>query len=319
VVFIRAKADWGKRRKVLSMAVVGTVAVVLGFAISTPFFLLDFSTAYDNVVSEARAEHIGADGLSYFGNLWWYLTVAIPSFLTWPITILAAIGAVALLVRRRADQLLVLGCGVLFILFTSAHPLHWTRWMIQVIPLLSLLAGHTLWEGAGWLYQRLHPLVRSRPVLALIALGVLSLHPAYEVLRYEIEEASPSTQIMAREWILGHIPPGSKVAKERYSAPLGESDLVVLSEFVLARHATVQEYYEAGFRYIVVSDAVAGRFLAEPERYPYEIAFYRELAERGRLLKEFTPSFLRGGPRIRIYELMGLDVDPSPSELETGE
>ena len=71
----------------------------------------------------------------------------------------------------------------------------------------------------------------------------------------------------------------------------------------LARGKTLDWYRSNGVRYLVTSDAIAGRFLMEPQRYSPELAFYGALVREGRLLREFAPSRTSAGPRIRIYEL----------------
>lgn len=72
----------------------GLLAMAGGFALTTPYFFLDFDTAWGNVTREARSVHVGADGLSPRENLVWYLTSAIPRSITLPQTALAALGAV---------------------------------------------------------------------------------------------------------------------------------------------------------------------------------------------------------------------------------
>ena len=67
----------------------------------------------------------------------------------------------------------------------------------------------------------------------------------------------------------------------------------------------------------MVSSNIYGRYLAEPARYPREVAFYRELFSAGTLLAEIAPSQTLRGPTIRIYSL-GPVPDagrPSPSDL----
>jgi len=92
---------------VLTQAVVGGLAVAVAFAATTPYFFLDFSTAWDSVQNEARATHLGADGLSTRGNFVWYLFSAIPGALTWPQAAVATGGAVLVIWRHRPKELLL--------------------------------------------------------------------------------------------------------------------------------------------------------------------------------------------------------------------
>jgi len=52
-----------------------------------------------------------------------------------------------------------------------------------------------------------------------------------------------------------------------------------------------------------VSTGMYGRYLAEPARYPAEVAFYSRLFREGQLLQAFAPSATSRGPMIRIYRI----------------
>jgi hypothetical protein len=39
-----------------------------------------------------QSSHLGADGLGFAGNLWWYFSTAMPIALTWPQMALALVG-----------------------------------------------------------------------------------------------------------------------------------------------------------------------------------------------------------------------------------
>ena len=74
----------GVERRKATFAICATGALALGvviiaFAISSPFFVLDFSQAWHDLLIEARQNHLGADSLSRIGNLGWYVCRALPS------------------------------------------------------------------------------------------------------------------------------------------------------------------------------------------------------------------------------------------------
>jgi len=127
----------------------------------------------------------------------------------------------------------------------------------------------------------------------------------YELVLSDVRQASPSTRVLAREWIIRNLPTGSRIAQEWYTAPLVGTDFVVSEQWSLAAGHTVDDYRYDGYSYLVVSSAMYERFLAEPDRYVSEVAFYQTLFAEGCLLQRFEPSATRGGPVIRIYELQG--------------
>jgi 4-amino-4-deoxy-L-arabinose transferase-like glycosyltransferase len=95
--------------------VMGFLAVAFAFALSTPYFFLDSATAREDLSTEARSTHLGADGLSPLGNLRWYLTTAIPLSMSWPQAILAVLGIALIAWHHKPKQLLLLGFSVIFL------------------------------------------------------------------------------------------------------------------------------------------------------------------------------------------------------------
>src|SRR5207244_10839479 len=74
----------------------------------------------------------------------------------------------------------------------------------------------------------------------------------------------------------------------------------------LADGRTLVNYRREGFEYLVASNAMYDRYLAEADRYAAEAEFYRTLFREGELLEQFSPSRVRGGPIIRVYLLAAL-------------
>ncbi len=302
---------------------VGVLAVAIAFVLSTPFFFLDFRTAARDLVGEARSTHLGADGLSIVGNLLWYLMKAIPQNITWLQMMLAAIGVALVLWRREARQMLLLGFLSLFFVGISFLRLHVERWIIPMLPLFSLLAADALNASITYVSKRLRLKPSFERGLIFSALLLVSVWPAYQLVLSGIGLASPSTRVLAREWIVQNLPTGSHIAQEWYTAPLATADFygyashdrytgpllatsfVLFERFSLATDHTLEDYCRDGYQYLVTSSYVYQRFLREPNRHPSEAAFYRRLFSEGNLLQQFEPSTTREGPVIRIYELRG--------------
>ena len=287
----------------LRSAAAGLAAIGLAFALATPYFFLDHQTTLRNLANEASSTHPGADGLSPLGNLMWYLSHALPSALGAPIAICSALGGALALYRRQVPQLIVLGLVLAYLCAISLPALHWERWLIQIVPLCSLFAASLVDAVAvklsAWIGRT--PLPGWVPVVMLAA--ALGAEPAFDVAAIAILASQPSTRLLAREWIIENLPPGSRIAQEWYAAPLVGTGFVVSERFSLAEKGSLEAYVGEGYRYAVASRGVYGRFLAQPERYPERIAFYEDLFKRGRLLREWRPSETQGGPEIRIYEL----------------
>ena len=299
-------------------AALGLLAVPVAFVLVTPYFFIELPTALANIRYETSKSHLGADALSPWRNLWWYLTQAIPASLGWPATLAAGAGLVLLARRRRPGDLLLLTFVLSVMLEVTFSKLHWERWLVPVLPIIALAAGGALSDGL----DRLRLAAAPARAVAVATVLVLSLQPAGAAIRLGLTHTNPSTRLAARAWIVANLPTGSRIAQEWYAAPLVADDFYGYSRdshvpvtldsgkrfLVLERHAladdrTLTDYRRAGFEYLVVSNAMYDRYLAEPTRYAAETDFYRTLFREGQLLEQFSPSPRRGGPIIRVYRL----------------
>jgi hypothetical protein len=288
-----------------------------------PGFLPHFATVLQDLRHEARTAHLGADGLSPSGNLRWYLATAIPDALGWPVALLTLAGAVLVTRERRTKALSLLVLVAVFLGSVSLSSLHWERWIIPLLPVLALLAAVPLVRFFRALGARK---AEHRAVLVVtVSLGLLlaSMPRASRLVRTGLQQLEPSTRVRARAWVLEHLPPGSRIAEEWYAAPLVGTGFLVTEHFSLAAlpgpgfhippgslvrdivvpDVVLEDYARAGYDFLIVSSAIYGRYLAEPSRYPAEVAFYSHLFREDQLLQEFLPSTTSRGPAVSIYRI----------------
>jgi hypothetical protein len=177
---------------------------------------------------------------------------------------------------------------------------HEQRWVIQILPLLTLLAAVSL-DAVG---QILAPPIRRvlRPSLvvpvALVAItAIVAIHPAAELVD---ANTNPSTRTAARHWIVTHIRRGSRVLQDRDTVALDRTQFAVDDRFNPRTH-TVGDYQRSGYQYVVVN-------VLEPRRYRgHEAAFYRDLVCDALRVATFAATTTRSGWTIGIF---GLQVPP---------
>ncbi len=291
------------RRKWLEIGV-GFIAIGVSFALSVPYFFLDFATARDSLLVMGHSTHLGHDGLSYFGNLAWYLQTAIPKVVFWPQLLLIVVGGTLALFQRKVKLLFLLGYAVMFLLVLSRHPLHWERWLLPIFPILALFAAYGLDSILKLLNERQKLSAGGKVSLALGAIILISAWPTYKAALLGIRHARPSTRILAREWIMENLPADSRIAQESYTALLSGTGFSVSAFNALPNNGrTLNDYHQDGYDYVVVSSNMYDRYFAEPNRYSDEVTFYQTLFETTRLSQQFESSDIQTGPTIRIYAL----------------
>lgn len=290
-------------RAEIAKSMAGLFMVLAGFALSTPYFLLDFETALDNVLIEARSEHLGADGLSKPGNFWFYLTTALPTIMGWPQVVLAYLAIGVAVWRRKQAQLILITFLLVYLIGISISPLHWVRWALQILPVLVLFAAEGIRKVADLVVRVGVKRPQLYPHLFITLLLFVSAQQIYDTILHDVRQANPSTRVLAREWLIDNAQPGSKIGQEWYTAPLGGTSFEVVDTWALGQDRVLANYYDEGYDFLVASSGMYSRFYADPERSPNQVQFYESLGETAKLVQEITPSTTRGGPIIKIYQL----------------
>jgi 4-amino-4-deoxy-L-arabinose transferase-like glycosyltransferase len=304
----RAAGLPGERTRLLRAAIAALACTALGFFLTTPYFVLHFPTVWGNLAHEMREEHLGADGLDFLGNLRWYLTDALPQSMPVRWLGFAVVGASVAAWRRNVPAGLVALPAVLFLIAISTASLHWTRWLMQILPLIAMFAAaglvclaRLLAHGVGKLSARAGTV--AAPVLVVLLALLFTAGPAIVYYRAGIVRAAPGTRVLARQWIEHNVPAGSRIVADFYTAPLHDTEVTADYHFALAADGTLEQYRTAGYQYAMISDAIYLRFFREAKRYPREVKFYESLLKGGKLVQRFAPANVRRGPTISLYSL----------------
>jgi hypothetical protein len=299
---------------------VGRVAVALlaaagAFLASTPFALREPEVLRLNLAMEARGTSLGADGLGPLGNLAWYLEQGLPRLLPWPLLLLGLAGLV--LLSRRAWGVpgsWVVGAGALLHLLAScALPLHWDRWLLQLLPALGLGAAASLccaWRAVAEHWGR-RPWTWALASVALLTLLVAAARPAAERLG---QLRQPGSRAAATRWLATELRPGERVLTEDFGpyafgedmrAGYGPAHWDHWRAFAggkakrlprLGAAAAEGRLETADDGYVVLSSFVYGPVLAEPRRFPGEADFYRRALD----CVPAASFGSRDGPELRI-------------------
>jgi 4-amino-4-deoxy-L-arabinose transferase-like glycosyltransferase len=301
----RSESDSNMRRRQLLWAAAGLVAIGVSFAVSTPYFVLDFAGAWQSLVTEGRSTHPGADGLSRVQNFFWYFGQMARSEYGVVQTFFAIIGIGALLRERRPLPLSLIGAIVLFLAGISLSPLHWLRWALPIFPFAALVSAYGLMTVVTGLSRFASESLRQPLLIGLIAVAIAA--PGLRAVQLSLQDATPSTRVAARAWLIHHLPAEARLIQEPYTALVGDDPRVTTIELSLGTEQTVDAYRCAGYTHLVISSYMYDRFLAEAARYPAEVDFYQTLLQQTEPVATFTPSWLQGGPTLQVYAIGSLE------------
>jgi 4-amino-4-deoxy-L-arabinose transferase-like glycosyltransferase len=288
------------RRVALAWIGLGTF---FGFLCAAPYTLLDlphFLNAFAYLASQYRVPLAGVD------PVWLREVKSLKIALGWPGSVVVlgglAVAAVRIVVGPgRLKWVLATIFPVLYFFFIARQNLFFSRYMLPMIPFLSLLGA----SGVVWIADAAHRTIASRParqaVIAVLTL-ITIVPPAYASLQFDAQESRVWTTEQAYDWILRRLPKGTPIRfegsvtirlppdyKASYVKQLGMKDIEV--------------FREEGIQYLVASSQVFGTFFDQPAAYPEENRQYRRLFEQTEEVARFTGTPEHPGPELRILRV----------------
>ena len=250
------------------------VIVVLSMFVFAPHLFFKLDQVRGAILIEAKPTHLGADNLSWFGNMLFYLDVFIKGA-GWIVALFAVVGLFFSIISKQPAMLLIFfGAGYWVAL--SKLGLHWERWSLpmMITPLLLAALG----------MAKLWTTIKKRRVIKIFALvflaGFLSIY-ALNGVTSSLILTWQDTRVVALEFASKNdITPENSVY-ESYT-PFLPRNLRTIFNFDIDDPGP--------FKYVILSSNMYKRYEAEPERYIAENDFYERVRSDTILIAEFKPS-----------------------------
>jgi 4-amino-4-deoxy-L-arabinose transferase-like glycosyltransferase len=275
-------AAWGQWRRIA----VALVLMAVTFLATSPFVLVHRSQAWHAAFRVQRLarkgwlgfEHDHAAPVAFVDRLWHGIG---------PALVVAAVGLVVALVRRRRADLVLASFVLVYFADLLTLRAHYDRYVLPLVPPLAALAGR----------------FRSLAPVTLLLLVV----PLTWTIRDDKRLTKTDTRVVAARWIQAHVPARSPVAADP-STPAVPGLFVLPLQLpgpgrAFDPNRNVARLRREGIRYVVVSGSVTDRVDAARDRYPREAAFYDALAQRTRRLYYLAPGDGLTGPWVAVYRL----------------
>ncbi|WP_425229428.1 ArnT family glycosyltransferase [Sphingomonas sp.] len=326
---LRWHDDPGERRRIIAGLTLFGVAAVAGLFVASPYLFLDWRTVLVNLHGEGRATHLSATGNGLFPNMAWYLMGPLAQGLSWAGLVLAAAGLWLGARRSRMFAAVVVPVTTAFFVIISGQALIWERWVVPLLPLLSIAAAVSMLTVIDWAASRWG---RRGAWVAALSTGLAVALPLAITGNAQAAERRTDTRRLASDWARAHIAPGSSVAIEypafdvlgqpwRFLYPVGNAGCVDARAALQGkvRYSTV--LHKQGERTVIdlaniPPERIAScrgdwlmivnwdRYHDEAPRYPAELAIYRRMTAGGVEAATFRPAPGEiGGPVVRIVRL----------------
>ena len=252
----------------------GCVAAFFAFLfLVAPNLYLHFDAVIKAIIHESNPVHLGSDGLPYHLLVLKYLSYFISSA-NWVLIGLVFIGAVGLARMKQKISWFLL-YGVLYILVLSVLGKNIERWALPMYTSLLLIASF----GAAWLLKRFQTnqvLLKLVKAAFLVGLGLLMLAGISESLVLNL----PDTRVLAGPFLEKE---GITESNSYYDGftPFSPRD------FPPDRPQNLAEISK--YRYAIFSSYQYELFFNDPQRSPEQVNFYKQIRQKGVLLKELKP------------------------------
>jgi hypothetical protein len=247
--------------------------VFLSMILIAPHLFIKWAQVRDALINEARSTHLGADNLSWTGNMLFYLGEFVR--LGGRFTSMLALMGVGYSIASKQPEMILLFYGVGYWIALSKLGLHWERWSLPMMISPLLLASLSI----ARLWKALSPRKLLR-VLLTASFVVLALMYMLNGLTSSVVLTWRDTRVEALQYLNEHgITPQNSVS-EGYTPFLSRTYKTIF-DF---------DFNDPGQKhYVILSSNMYGRYASEPYRYSIENNYYAKLREKASLIKEFSP------------------------------
>jgi hypothetical protein len=327
----------GRDRRALAGLGVALLAVVAAVFVTTPYLFLDPDSAWRQLAAQAGAARSPKLGQTGESALWYYLD-SLGWGLGWVLTVAALAGAVQIARRDRARAAVLLAFPVALFAYLVLQERFFGRWLLPAYPVLAVLAGVALSEGAARAARLLAARgggngaggsrrARLLESALLVALCVLALaQPVAADWRSARLLGRVDTRSLARAWLTSRFPPQLRIVVEP-EVPAnfhraGGGEVLFMRHFereakARRRHysdtlepTTLERYRASGYCLGMTLSYVRGR--VEKDLDPGAIDYYRRLERESRLVYRATPA--RAGAKPPPFHF-DLSYNGYPAEL----
>jgi len=304
----------------------GSIAALF---MASPYLFLDYTTVLDNLHGEARPFHLGATGYGFLGNLGWYLTGPATTAMGVAGVMFAAAGIWLGSRNSRIFLAILVPIFIVFMAMICAQALIWERWLVPLLPLLTISAALGIVGIAETARARFGDSAARVALLAAIATAIL---PTLATARTLSGERTVETRQLATQWARAHVAPGETVTIEhlafdvvgepwRFLYPVGDKGCVDVRANLTSEigYSTVGKW--RGARPVVDIGTVApdklascradwailsnwDRYRAEPEHFQAEIDNYDRYVRDGHGIVVATFSPVRGSVGGRVVRIV---------------
>ena len=322
------------RRVDLRHLVFAGAAMVLVFAITTPYFFVHPVDALYELKQQANAAgDVAKLGQSQQGGISYYLESFTWGF-GWAAIVFAVVGAVFELRRDLLRGIVLVSFPVVLFLYMGTQTRYFGRWLLMIYPILAMLAGVGIVRSIELVMSRRRGLRPTRAwalsggLAALVAVAVL-IQPVAADVRTSNVLGREDTRQLARDFLRRNYPDSLRIIIEpavpdsyyrkvgklnplknqfvrgftndlRRQGALEAADPSNATYAATLSPANIDAYRQTGFCLVMTTSLIRGR--AENAKVPDALAYYRRLERESTRVFHASPYKPGRGPVPLHYD-----------------
>ena len=240
-----------------------------------PNLFIEYGQTIDALIQEARTTHLGADNLSWGGNILFYLEQFVLE--SNPLILLFTLAGIIGLIKFQDKSGILLLYGFAYWVIMSKLGLHWVRWALPMYTAPLLLAG----VGMAYLWGSL----KNKKIinyLLIIIFSVAIIQQMITSLANSARMGFTDTRVVALEFCNQNGITIDNAIYEGYTPLFPQFYKTIFDQDLDSRDEII--------KYVVLSSNMYGRYFNEPDRYAKEVNYYQDIEQNHELLEEFTPT-----------------------------
>lgn len=198
--------------------------------------------------------------------------------------------------------LMAAGFAAVYFEMIAGQRLVWGRYLLPLLPFLSVLAGGAIAETSRLLAARWTWI--SRPgVLAAVLTAVIVVQPTRNAVSWLNTSLKTTTNEQAYEWLMANLPAGSKIASETREVLLPADRYTLVYPRRLIDHQA-EHYVDEHFDFLIASSASFRVAFYDTPPDPVALSAYSTLFRQNEQLITFVPDADHPGPEYRIFRVV---------------
>lgn len=293
IVIYKCIKDKKGFKEIFVLGMSSILIILAAIFVIAPNLYTDFGNVVSTFITEARPNHIGQDGLGFFGNMRFYFETILESMgiLSGPLFL---VGCGFLIKNRKASHFPLLISGIYWVCL-SVLSLFWVRWGVPMFLTYIILVS----IGLVWIWDLLQKQDKGRylvtiPVVLMALLITNNLVTGIKITKWSTVK---DARIVAMDYCEENGVTAENSIYEGYTplAPDAGPGAQFIAFQMEEDGIKPQERYTAK-KYLVISSSFKKRYLNEADHYPEIAAVYQEIDKQYPLIYSIDSEDYKASP-----------------------